>query len=222
MKSWRDRRHTYSVFEEYFPSMNLEEFSEEESRTKLVRYYLECFGPATEIDIAWWTGFNKTEVRIALKELDDKATQNPIEQAPNFILLNSDIDKIANMTLSEQDVINVLPDLDPYMMGYKERERYVDQKFYDHIFDRSGNATTTILVNGKVKGIWDFISSKKSVIKYFLLEKLTKEQLEGVRSQLKEVGRFIFEEDVTLMECKLMDPLKTRTPGEVQTPLKHC
>jgi len=222
IKSWRDRRHTYSVFEEYFPSMNLEEFSEEESRTKLVRYYLECFGPATEIDIVWWTGFNKTEVRIALKELDDKATQNPIEQAPNFILLNSDIDKIVNMTLSEQDVINVLPDLDPYMMGYKERERYVDQKFYDHIFDRSGNATTTILVNGKVKGIWDFISSKKSVIKYFLLEKLTKEQLEGVRSQLKEVGRFIFEEDVTLMECKLMDPLKTRTPGEVQTPLKHC
>ncbi|MCE7742269.1 MAG: winged helix DNA-binding domain-containing protein [Candidatus Heimdallarchaeota archaeon] len=225
IKSWRDRRHTYSAFEEYFPDMNLEEYSEEESRTKLVRYYLECFGPVTLKDIAWWAGFTITETRIALEKLKDYATQNPIDPKgllnPQY-MLTRDLERLAQTAIPDQAIINLLPDLDPYMMGYKERTRYVNQKFYDYIFDRSGNATTTILINGKVKGIWDFISSKKPIIKFFLLEKLSKELLEEVKNQLDKMGRFIFEEDVVLMECKTMDPLKTRTPGEVQTPLKYC
>ncbi len=225
IKSWRDKRHTYSVFKEYFLDMDLEEYSEEESRTKLVKYYLERFGPVTETDIAWWTGFNKTETRIALEKLKDEVTQNPIEPLcplNPLYMLTTDAEKLAQTAISEQATINILPDLDPYMMGYKERTRYVDSNYYDYIFDRSGNATTTILINGKVKGIWDFISSKRPEIRFFLLEKLDKILLGEVKNELELLGKFIFEENVKLVECKKMDPLKTRTPGEVQTPLKYC
>jgi hypothetical protein len=31
--------------------------------------YLRCFGPATEADVVWWTGFSKAEVRKALEAL---------------------------------------------------------------------------------------------------------------------------------------------------------
>ena len=35
--------------------------------------------------------------------------------------------------------------LDPYLMGYKDRERYLDPRFKDFVFDRSGNVTNTIV-----------------------------------------------------------------------------
>lgn len=223
VKSWRDRRHTYSSFEEYFPGMGLESVSEEESRKELVRYYLECFGPVSETDIVWWTGFNKTETRKALEELQEEVTQVCIgESKENLMISNTDFKILNNISVPEQEIINVLPDLDSYLMGYKERDRYVKQEWYNHIFDRSGNATTTVLVNGQVKGIWDFISSKKPEIKFFMLEKLDDEVMVNVRENLLATGQFIFEEKVELTECKAMDPLKSRVPGEVQTPLKYC
>ena len=223
IKSWRDRRHTYSSFEEYFPNLDLDEFSEEESRTKLVRYYIQCFGPVSETDIVWWTGFNKTETRNALEELGEELNQILIgDTETNMMILNSDLKNLANMTIPDYPTINILPDLDSYMMGYKERERYVEQDWYDHIFDRSGNATTTILVDGQVKGIWDFISSKSSEIRFYMLEKLEEGVMDNIKNELRLIGNFIFDEDVKLIECKSMDPLKTRTPGEVQTPLKYC
>ncbi len=223
VKSWRDKRHTYSAFKEYFPNMNLDEITEEESRMKLVSYYLECFGPVTETDIVWWTGFNKTETRSSLEELAENITKIPIESlSKDFLLLNSDVLKLEKVSQNSEVTVNILPDLDPYMMGYKERERYVEKSFYDHIFDRSGNATTTILVNGKVVGIWDFVGSKEPLIKFFLLEKTEKEPYTAIKNELNEIGKFIFAEKVPLKECKTMNPLKTRTPGEVQTPLKYC
>ena len=223
VKSWRDRRYTYSSFEEYFPNMDITTISEEESRKKLVKYYIECFGPVSENDIVWWTGLNKTETRAVLEELHEEITQTYVgETNKNLFISKSDLKALNNTSLPKNETVNILPDLDSYLMGYKERERYVKQEWYNHIFDRSGNATTTILINGRVVGIWDFISSKESKIKYFIFKKLSEEVHRAIKLQLKEIGQFIFDEEVKLLKCSSMNPLKTRVPGEVQTPLKHC
>ncbi len=223
IKSWRDRRHTYSSFEEYFPNMNLKQYSEEESRKLLVKYYLESFGPVTENDIVWWTGFNKTETRKALAELEGSITEISISNDDKvYIILQSNLEKLQKMSVTDELTLSILPDLDPYTMGYKDRDRYIDENYYDYIYDRSGNATTTILADGKVIGVWDFVGTKIPMIKFHFFEQQKKETYEKIKSQLKKVGSFIFDTEVPLKECKEMDPLKTRTPGEVQTPLKHC
>lgn len=223
IKSWRDRRHTYSSFEEYFPSINLNKPSEEESRKLLINYYLECFGPVTENDIVWWTGFNKTETRKTLTELEKITTEISISNYDKvYIILQSDLEKLHKMSVSNELTINILPSLDPYTMGYKDRDRYIDNNYYDFVYDRSGNATTAILVDGQVIGIWDFVGAKEPIIKFHFLKQPDKETYEEVKSALKKIGLFIFDKEVPFKECKEMGTLKTRTPGEVQTPLRHC
>ena len=106
-------------------------------------------------------------------------------------------------------------------MGHKDRERYVKEEHYNYLFDRSGNATSAILLNGVVIGIWDFVSSKESTIKIFFLEKPDASIKKQVMEEAKRVGKFIFGEETTITECKEMESLKGRIPGEVLTPLKH-
>lgn len=223
IKSWRDRRHTYSSFVEHFPDIDLKIHSEKESKTKLVKYYIECFGPVSENDIVWWTGFNKTETRQALEDIQEDLTKISFKETEQELyILAAQLEKLKQTSIPSNSIINILPELDSYLMGYKERDRYINQSKYDHMFDRSGNATATILLNGQVKGIWDFISSGESTIKFFLFEKLESKLLDNIQTKLQAIGKFIFEEEAKLKECESMKPLKTRTPGEVQTPLKNC
>ena len=223
IKSWRDKRHTYSLFKEYFPEMSFEGIDEEESMRFLVRKYLECLGPATETDIVWWSGFNKTQTRRILHELEGQIEKIQIKGIDKeYLILSEDLKKLQTISKTEKKVVTLLSDLDPYLMGHKDRERYVKEEHYNYLFDRSGNATSAILLNGVVIGIWDFVSSKEATIKIFFLEKAEVSIKEQVLEEVKRVGKFIFDEETTITECKEMEPLKGRIPGEVLTPLKHC
>ena len=223
VKSWRDKRHTYSLFSDYFPILKLEEYSIEESIEKVVTGYIEKYGPVTEEDIFWWTGFNKTPVRKVLdkeKENYERILVNDFEQ--EFLLMKKDYDLLKNAKDHSLNTINILPDLDPYTMGYKNRERYIPNKFFNHVYDRSGNATSMILLNGRVVGVWDFISAKEPLIKFCLLHELEPTIIEEIKEKIRKIGMFIFEGEINIKQCNKMEPLKTRVPGEVMTPLKDC
>ena len=88
-------------------------------------------------------------------------------------------------------MVNLLPPLDPYLMGYKERERYLDNQHYNLVFDRSGNSTSTILVDGRVAGVWDFSDKPKPTVKVFLFHALEKKVLRVVESRARAIGKFI-------------------------------
>ena len=47
-----------------------------------------------------------------------------------------------------------LPALDPTMMGWKERDWYCRPDYVQRLFDRNGNASTTVWVDGRVLGGW--------------------------------------------------------------------
>ena len=223
LKSWRDKRHSYSLFSEYFPDMNFEDISEEESMKFIVKHYLKSLGPATETDIVWWTGFNKTQTRKILFELEDGLEKIQIEGIEKeFYILSEDLEKLKQLQKKEENIVNLLSDLDPYLMGHKDRERLVKDEHYNYMFDRSGNATSCILLNGRVVGIWDFVSSSETEIKIFLLEELEDSIKQNVVDEVNRVGLFIFDEKIKIKECQNMEPLKSRTPGEMLTPLKHC
>ncbi len=220
-KGWKSNLHTYFSFKRYFPDINLYELKEKEAVKLLVKQYLSSFGPVTENDISWWTGLRKTEVREALKSIGDKTIIIKISDLEgNFILLRKDKNQLKNIDLTREEVVNFLPVQDPYIMGYKERERYIDPGDYDNVFDRSGNATPTILLEGRVIGVWDFTEKAESIVKIYLFKKVGKALLKRIYSEASRIGEFMANKEVKIKECNSMVPLTQRTAGGFMSPLK--
>ncbi len=220
-KGWESKNYRYTSFSEYFPDINLAELSESKSIALLVQQYLTSFGPVTEDDIVWWTGLTKTKVREALDRIADQITHISIQDADgDFLMMRSDSDRIQHTESGAKPIINLLPALDPYLMGYKQRRRYLHYSDYDKIFDRSGNATSTILLNGIVIGIWDFAAVPKPVMKVHLFRKVAGRTLKKIEVKAQQLGKFIAGKEVTIRNIKAMIPLVQRTAGSFMSPLK--
>ena len=222
-RGWKDRNHHYSLFRAYFPDIDLEEMSEMEAITSLVKQYLASFGPVRESDIVWWTGLGKTKVRAAMTNLGHLVSKVTLSGlGGDFVMLRSDEALVKDVGLPDIPTVNLLPTLDPYLMGYKERGRYLDKGYYDKVFDRSGNATSTVLVGGKVLGVWDFEGGEDPVVKLFLFEPIGRDALDKVYAQAQRLGRFIASREVQVRECDAMVPLTERTAGSFMSPLRGC
>lgn len=222
-KGWRDKSYRYGRFDDYFPDLDLAKYDEEEAITLLVERHLASFGPVTENDILWWIGLGKTKVRNALMELQAKVGHLSISGLKgDYLLLHTDLEALSGFSKPSRPTINLLPTLDPYLMGYKERERYLNPRDTTRVFDRSGNATSTILVNGRVAGVWDFNEKEGPLLKLLFFHQPSPEILNGVRHEALRLGKFIAESEVQLVEYDSMPPLNERTAGAFMSPLKDC
>jgi len=222
-KGWKSNIHTYYLLNEYFPSINLNSIEEAKARKLLVKHYINSFGPVTETDIAWWTGLPKGQVKQILENLKDQTSRLTLSNTEDtYILLRPDEKLLQTLKPKEKHTVNLLPSLDPYLMGYKERQRYLDQDHYDKVFDRSGNATSTILLDGKVVGVWDFTETPEPTVKIHLFKEAEETLAKEIRAKAQAIGKFIASKDVRIKECDAMTPLTQRTAGAVMSPLKKC
>jgi len=220
ISSWRDRRLLYAPFRSYFPDLNLSKYTESEAIKLLIKKYINSYGPVTENDIKWWSGLIKTKVNTILEELNFQLESIHISGLDyKYFLLSSNLNFLQQS--SEPPVINLLPLLDPYMMGYKIRERYLNMSKYNYIFDRTGNATSVIIKNGTVIGIWDIVDKPKPVFKIHLFEKVNENILNLIHSKAKELAMLIKGENLEIELCKTMIALTDRSMGGFMSPLKE-
>lgn len=114
----------------------------------LVSRYLRAFGPATLVDVAWWTGWTMSRTRAAL---DDACAREVLldDGSTGFILLDH-----LEPEPADAGRVAFLPALDSTTMGWKERDWYLDPELVPMLFDRNGNAGPTIWIDGRVVGGW--------------------------------------------------------------------
>ena len=219
-KGWKSNTHTYYRFDDYFPGMDLDAIDPATARETAVKQYLSAYGLATVKDISWWSGFTITEVRRILQVMAGEMAAVEIPGLKeSYVMLAEDRAVLEHFKPSDQTAVNLLPALDPYLMGYKERERYLDPKQYDYIFDRSGNATSTILVDGRVAGVWDFTDKPMPMVKLFMFHDLEKKLLSKVESRARAIGQFIADKPAVIEVCDRMTPLPQRNAGGFMSPL---
>jgi hypothetical protein len=143
----------------------LPEVPEDEARPAVVRRWLARFGPGTEMDIRWWTGWTARAVRAALATLG--AVEVDLDGQAGFVL-QDDLEQ----TPTPEPWVALLPSLDPTTMGWKLRDWYLGPH-KDALFDLSGNAGPTIWVDGRIVGGWAMRSDGEVVTK--LLEDVGRE-----------------------------------------------
>jgi hypothetical protein len=152
--TWRSSQHRW-VLGDPIPAM-----PEAEARVELVRRWLFAFGPATETDLAWWSGLGVTRIRAAAAALG--VVEVDLEGEPG-IVLPDDVEPEPPVA----PWAAFLPSLDPTVMGWKRRDWYLGGHG-PALFDTSGNAGPTVWWDGRVVGGWAQRASGE--VAYRLLE----------------------------------------------------
>jgi Winged helix DNA-binding domain len=116
------------------------------AQPELLRRWLTAFGPATEIDMRWWTGWTLRETRAALAAIPHAEVD--LDGARGYVLA----DDLAPTEPPEPSA-SLLPTLDPTTMGWKERGFYLGEHERT-LFDSAGNAGPTVWWDGRVVGGW--------------------------------------------------------------------
>ncbi|MEV0679201.1 winged helix DNA-binding domain-containing protein [Actinosynnema sp. NPDC050436] len=119
---------------------------ESAARAELVRRWLAAYGPGTEADLKWWTGWSLGAVRKALAEVG--AEQVALSGGTGHVL-PGDVD-----APGAAPWVALLPALDPTAMGWQARDWYLPQDLRPALFDYSGNVGPTAWVDGAVVGGW--------------------------------------------------------------------
>jgi hypothetical protein len=143
--SWISSQYRWSPSEAWL-SGGVAEWTPADARAELVRRWLAAYGPGTEADLRWWTGWTAAHVRAALGACGAVAVD--LDSAPGLVLAGD----LEPEPVSEPWV-GLLPALDPTVMGWAGRDWYLG----DHgpaLFDRSGNAGPTVWCDGRVVGGW--------------------------------------------------------------------
>ncbi|MEU1435991.1 winged helix DNA-binding domain-containing protein [Streptomyces sp. NPDC005775] len=118
------------------------------AQAELALRWLRSYGPATEADLKWWTGWGLGQVRRALAtagaeevRLDSGATAwvAPRDLAPDP---------------APEPWAALLPALDPSAMGWADRGFHLPAEHRALLFDRSGNIGPTVWWNGLIVGGW--------------------------------------------------------------------
>lgn len=125
----------------------IEEVSIRTASSQIVESWLRAFGPATETDLRWWTGWPVSQVRGALGDVG--AVEVDLGDDGSGYVLADDLDDVPG----PDRWVALLPSLDSTVMGWKEREWYLGDH-EESLFDRNGNAGPTVWLDGRVVGGW--------------------------------------------------------------------
>ncbi|HEU5151765.1 MAG TPA: crosslink repair DNA glycosylase YcaQ family protein [Iamia sp.] len=130
----------------YAPGTTAGEPAPAAARAAVVGAYVARFGPVTEADVRWWTGWTATQVRTALAAAGAVAVT--VDGAPAWVAADD-----AEPVAPPAPWVALLPGLDPTTMGWKGRAWYLGD-LGPLLFDRNGNAGPTVWADGRVVGGW--------------------------------------------------------------------
>ena len=155
-----------------------------------MRRYLAAFGPATYSDVQWWTGFSKAETKGVLEELEPELVESAIEGISNgYLMLAGDAGRLDTFTGPQSPYVFFLPALDPYIMGYQGRRRFLNSEHRAKVFDRAGNAQPTVWVDGRAVGAWG--QSQDGSVIYRLFEPVGQQEQTLLEDKVQQLEDFL-------------------------------
>lgn len=208
----------YRRWVDAFPDVSLEEWDEAAATRDLVRLYIESFGPVSRSDVIWWTGLPVRRVDDALQNLQAELVAVSVTDLGDSLLLMTTAALKESASIEPGSVaVNLVPMLDPYTMGYKDRTRLLDPAMNEMLIDRGGNVTSVVLIDGRVAGVWDLADTPKPAARVLLFDP-DHRQRQRVLERAAETAAFWFDDAVRVEEYASMVPLRRRS-GVMRRPL---
>lgn len=198
---WKSNLHTYVNFKTWLPCVNLQALNEHEAKKKVIFHYLSGFGPTMVEDITWWIGITKGEVKEILEEMGDNVEPIDIRGLERvFFILKSDLEHLQGFS-PEKDSVHLLPKFDPYIMGYKNRQRVISPEYENRVYwSTRAEVSPSILVNGRIIGTWSHTEEKNKItITLSFFRETNKPLLSVIERQAESLAHFIGEKGTEII-----------------------
>ncbi len=154
--SWRSDNYSYARWTEWLNG-SVEPMDPAAARAQLARRYLRAYGPATADDLKWWTGWTKRDTAATLAALGEQLRPVLLDGVAAWVLAG-ELDALRDADPEAGRGVRLLPVWDAYFMGYDAshagRARQVAAGDYERIYDKGGNGTSTVALDGVAAGVW--------------------------------------------------------------------
>lgn len=118
----------------------------DEALREIARRYLLARGPASDRDLAWWTGLTLRDVREGLAAVDDEFDRLEVGDA---------VYRMRPGLAEAGDGVHALPGFDEYLLGYTDRRApLAGRPLSDVLPGGNGMFLPTIVANGQIVGTW--------------------------------------------------------------------
>jgi winged helix DNA-binding protein len=117
---------------------------------RLVERYLGSFGPARIADIAQWSGLPTTAIRAGLERLEPRLRRFRDDDGRELL----DLRRAPIPAADTPAPARLLAMWDSTLLAYDDRTRVLPDEYRKVVIDKRGDVAQTILVDGRVVGIW--------------------------------------------------------------------
>ena len=183
--SWRSAQIAYTRWRDWLPEVDVETPDPGDARRELARMYFRSFGPATIDDFAWWSGLTKTQARRAVEE-----GAIPASGEAMFGL---------EREVSSPAGVRLLPIWDTLFVTWRDRSRIIPDALLPFVYDSSGNATSVVLVDGVVAGVWSLGGDDDLEILAAPFDSFTPGQWEEIEAEGQIVARLAGKDSARLV-----------------------
>ncbi len=185
---YHDAEHTYADASQWAPPVS--DVEPNEARRVLLLRYLRSYGPATIQDYAYWTGMKASDAKATLEEVKPAISEVRAErQKGRLYALKEDLPELE--AADEKPSLRLLPKFDSLIMGHRDKTRLMDEETRRRVFLPRAEVAATVLVDGRVEGVW---SIKRSVsvwsLEVQLFKRLDGESEELLQTELDEMRAF--------------------------------
>lgn len=137
-------QNTWTLLDDHVPSPR--RLHRAAALAELARRYLSARGPATDRDLAWWTGLTLTDARAAIASVDDEFDRLDVDGVT--YRLRPGLEEAAAG-------VHLLPGFDEYVLGYGDRAApLAGRDLRDVVPGKNGMFLSTIVVDGEIVGTW--------------------------------------------------------------------
>lgn len=134
-----------------------EKHDPERAVEEVLRRFLHAYGPATREEFARWWGEQLAPAGRVLRRIAGELAE--VEVAGwSARVLAADLAGLA--AARRPSSVRLLPGFDPYVVGFHPREHLVDPEVADRVFRKAGWITPTLVVRGRVAGVWGYERGK--------------------------------------------------------------
>jgi len=174
-----------------------EDVAPEDAKTRLLRRYLESFGPATAADFAAWTGVTVREACAIWARTESELAPVDVEGV-EASMLRAGIDELSCGRI-ERPHVRLLPYFDSYLLGHADRRHLVADEHRRQVSRAQGWIAPVVLVDGRVLGVWRHTHTRtrgRLAVEVTPLVHLTRRVVAGVRREAEELRRFLGAEEL--------------------------